>query len=294
MVATSTVRVGLQLPQAGPNATPAFVERFLRHATGLGLRSFWVGDHIVLGGFHHRAKEGETFLDALSLLAFVAGLDREVELGTSVLIAPYRNAFALAKNLCTTAALTGRRFIVGVGAGWAEVEFDTVGVEFRRRGRTTDTFCEMFTRLQREPDTPWRVGSYRYPGGGFLPLPTPAMELWVGGNSNAARRRAARYASGWQPTGLTPDEVRAGLAELRTLCEQAGRDPSTVAGGIRLRLRVHEDSYRTELPATLAAYVEAGVRDFLCEVNSRDQDYTLAAVERLVESFRLAGVTAPR
>lgn len=286
------MRIGLQLPQAGPNAEQAFVAEFVRHARRAGIRAFWVGEHIVMGAYQHRAKAHELFLDPLVLLAFVAGMDPDVELGTSVLVAPYRDPLVSLKGLCTLAHLTGRRLIVGVGAGWAEDEFRTLGVDFHRRGRLTDEFCEVFHRLrQQDGDSEgWQIGRATYRGSGFQPLPSPLTELWVGGNSAAARRRAARYGSGWQPTGLAPDAVRAGMDEIRALCEAAGRDPGEITAGLRLRVRVTPETERTELPALFAAYREAGVTDFLCEVNTRDRGYTLDAIPRLVASFRLAGI----
>jgi probable F420-dependent oxidoreductase len=285
-------RVGLQLPQAGPNAQRQFVTEFVQHARAAGIRSFWVGEHIVMGDFRHRAKTHELFLEPLVLLAFIAGADPDVELGTSVLVVPYRNPLVLLKGLSTLAHLTGRRVIVGVGAGWAEEEFDAVGAAFHRRGHATDEFCEIFHRLrnQGEDSECWRIGPISYRGRGFQPLPSPLTELWVGGNSIAARRRAARFGSGWQPTGLAPDEVRAGMDEVRAFCEAHGRDPAEVVSGLRLRVRVTPEAARDELPALFAAYREAGVTDFLCEVNTRDRGYTLEAIPRLVESFKLAAI----
>ncbi|MFN8556804.1 MAG: LLM class flavin-dependent oxidoreductase [Dehalococcoidia bacterium] len=114
------IRVGLGTPQAGPNATAEFIRDFVTQARSCGIGAFWVGEHIVMGNFRHRAKVTETFLDPLALLAFIAGMDGQVELGTSVLVVPYRNPLVLLKGICTIAHLTGRRFTIGVGAGWAE------------------------------------------------------------------------------------------------------------------------------------------------------------------------------
>ena len=285
------VRAGLQIPQAGPNADGPFVTDFVAHARQVGVRSFWVGEHIVMGGFSHRAKVTETFLDPLVALAYLAGMNRDVELGTSVLVVPYRNPLVLLKGLCTIAHLTQQRLIVGVGAGWAEEEFNTLGSDFHRRGRTTDEFCEMFLRLRDEDEGGWQVGRFTYSGRGFEPRPTPLTELWIGGNSAAARRRAARYATGWQPTGQAPDVVREGIDEVRRQAATFGRDPEAISLGIRLRVRVTPENHRDELPNLFEAYQEAGVTDFLCEVNTRDRGYTLEAITHAVEAFRRAGVT---
>jgi len=132
---SSEVRLGLQVPQAGPNAAAGFVRDFVHRGHDGGFRMFWVGDHILMGGFSHRAKEHETFLEPLVLLSYIAGGLDDIELGTSVLIAPYRNAFSVMKSIATLTHLTQHRLAVGIGAGWAEHEFDALGVPFRRRQR---------------------------------------------------------------------------------------------------------------------------------------------------------------
>ena len=141
------VRLGLQVPQAGPNAFASFVKDFVHHAHAAGFTKFWVGDHILMGGFAHRAKEHETFLEPLVLLSYIAGRLDNIELGTSILVVPYRNAFSLLKSITTLAHLTQHSFAVGIGAGWAEHEFDALGVPFRSRGQLTDEFCETWMKI---------------------------------------------------------------------------------------------------------------------------------------------------
>jgi probable F420-dependent oxidoreductase len=284
------VRIGLQIPQAGPNASADFVTQYVRQAQRLGINTFWVGDHILMGGFKHRAKVDENFLEPLVLLGFVAGFNSAAELGTSVLVVPYRNLFVLAKGLATVAHLIRGRLKVGIGAGWAEEEFTALGRDFHQRGKAADQFCEIFHRLRTQPDEPWSVGPYTYQGGGFAPSLPARAELWVGGNSPAARRRAARWGDAWQPTGLAPDAVHAGMDDVRALCEATGRDPDTVTSGIRIRVRLRTPEQRKGLETTLSAYIEAGVTDLLLELNTREQSYALQAIEEVGGTCKAMGI----
>jgi alkanesulfonate monooxygenase SsuD/methylene tetrahydromethanopterin reductase-like flavin-dependent oxidoreductase (luciferase family) len=80
-------------------------------------------------------------------------------------------------------SLSGGRFVLGVGAGWARQEFDALGVPFAERGRLTDE-CLQVLRDQ-EPEGK---------ADGMEPAP-----VWVGGNSAAAIRRTVRWGDAWHP-----------------------------------------------------------------------------------------------
>jgi alkanesulfonate monooxygenase SsuD/methylene tetrahydromethanopterin reductase-like flavin-dependent oxidoreductase (luciferase family) len=286
---TKLVRLGLQIPQAGPNAAADFVKTFVRRGRDCGFRKFWVGDHILMGGFNHRAKENETFLEPLVLLAYVLGQFDDIDLGTSVLVVPYRNAFSLAKGIATLAHLSQKDIAVGIGPGWAEHEFHAVGSPFHERGALADEFCRLFMNLRTAPDEAWQVGPYSYGGSGFEPRLSARTQLWVGGNSAAARRRVVRWGDAWQPTGLGVEAMREGIADLRQLCDQSGRDFSQVATGLRLRVRPTPDAPANYVGDLLGPYVEAGVCDFLLEINTRDRQRALDSIDRLAASARLAG-----
>jgi alkanesulfonate monooxygenase SsuD/methylene tetrahydromethanopterin reductase-like flavin-dependent oxidoreductase (luciferase family) len=283
------VRLGLQVPQAGPNAVAGFIKDFVRRAHAGGFRMFWVGDHILMGGFNHRAKEHETFLEPLVLLSYIAGELGDIELGTSVMIAPYRNAFSVMKSIATLAHLTQRRLSIGIGAGWAEHEFDALGVPFRARGRLANEFCQLFTKLRDAPGDAWEVGPYVYQGSGFEPPLDAHVNLWVGGNSPAARRRTARWGDGWQPTGLTVEAMQTGIAELCEYCQEAERDFSALEIGLRLRIRPTPEASPHYIGDLLGPYIDAGVRDFLLEINTRDRQRGLESIDRVVASAQLAG-----
>lgn len=286
------VRLGLQAPQAGPNAVAGFVKDFVRRAHAGGFRMFWVGDHILMGGFNHRAKEHETFLEPLVLLSYIAGELDDVELGTSVMIAPYRNALSVMKSIATLAHLTQHRLSIGIGAGWAEHEFKALGAPFRARGRLTNEFCQLFAKLRDAPDETWEVGPYTYGGGGFEPRLDANANLWIGGNSSAARQRAARWGDGWQPTGLTVEDMRTGISELRGFCQEVGRAFSEIEIGLRLRIRPTPEASPHYIGDLLGPYIDAGVRDFLLEINTRDRQRALESIDRVVESARLDSLMA--
>jgi hypothetical protein len=94
---------------------------------------------------------------------------------------------------------------------WLAEEFELLGVPFRERGRMADEYLEAMIALWTQ-DSPAFEGKYvSFRDVAFEPKPfrKPHLPLWIGGDSDAALRRAARFASGWWPF-LTPVDELAG------------------------------------------------------------------------------------
>jgi len=195
------------LPNEQPDLDPARPAELARVAEDLGYRAAWLPDHLL-----PPSPYGEVFggvYEPLVTLAHIAARTSRIRLGTSVLIVPLREPFALAKQVATLDRLAGHRFDLGVGTGWNEPEFAEVGADFGTRGKRTDTTLDLLAEL-------FRTG--RGPGGGhFAPLPVGPVPVTVGGNSTAALRRAARIGTTWQSAGLPPAEFGERVATLRRL-----------------------------------------------------------------------------
>ncbi|AQA09622.1 TIGR03619 family F420-dependent LLM class oxidoreductase [Streptomyces malaysiensis] len=204
------------LPAEQADADPRRLVELARSAEELGYGGVWLPDHLLppkpfgaqYGGPH----------DALVTLAHLAAVTERIELGTSVLILPLRNPFVVAKQAATLAALSGDRFVLGVGAGWEKYEFDATGADFATRGARTTSALRLIRDLHTTGGAPFEDPHYGHPGGHFAPArPVP---LLVGGTSDAALRRAAAVGDRWQAFALTPEAFAERAARLREL---AGR-----------------------------------------------------------------------
>lgn len=107
------IKVGVVLPTYRSLANPANIKRAAELSEALGFDSVWVTDHVVVPSAHLETF-GATFFEAVTTMAYVAGITSRVEIGAAILIVPYRHPLLLAKMLATAdqhrqTALRGRR-----------------------------------------------------------------------------------------------------------------------------------------------------------------------------------------
>jgi len=248
---------GVHLGNYGPAAGRDTITRLAAKAEELGFHSVWASDHIIIpapftprypyginpyspgGAFTPEATQN--FYEPLVTLSFVAGATQRVRIGTSVLILPYRNQVAAAKMLSTLDALSNGRVILGVGMGWLEEEFRALGVSaFAERGALSDEYLQIFKELWTKDEPSFRGKYYEFAALRFFPKPVqkPHPPIWVGGHTPAALRRAATMGDGWHASRLGPEGMAQGVARLRELAAQAGRDAGALTISLRCNLHI--------------------------------------------------------
>jgi probable F420-dependent oxidoreductase len=200
------VHFGVILPNYGKGSSPEGIRRFAETAEEHGFDSVWTTEHIVVGP-EGVDPYGYVF-DSLVTLGWIAGWTERIELGTSIVILPLHNPFRLAKEVATLQRLAGRRVTLGVGMGWHRDEFDFMGIEFEGRGRRGDEAIRLIRSLWRgEHSFEGRIWNFR--DATSEPLPDPLPEIWVGGSSPQAIRRARELGDVWHPSrGSSVDHVR--------------------------------------------------------------------------------------
>jgi len=244
------MQFGLGLPHAGAAAHGPSIIRFAQRADELGFESLWCGDHILLptagtnqypytedGSFPRDASVG--FLETLTVLAYAASVTERIRLGSTVIILPYRNPVVQAKMFASLDVLSGGRAICGVGVGWLEKEFDSLGVPYAERGPMSDEFLDMFQTLWTQEHPEFEGKYYQIHGMQFEPKPVQnPLPIWVGGHSRRAIRRTIQYGQAWHPTRQTPEYVAQHLPYLRQEAERAGRDPDSITISLKRSLQI--------------------------------------------------------
>ncbi len=197
---------GVILPNYGLDSSVDGIRRTAELAEELGFDSVWATEHIIVGP--DAVDPYGRVYDPFVTLGWIAGWTERIELGTSIVLVPLHNPMHLAKQASTLQALSARRLFLGVGMGWHEDEFDFMGVEFAGRGRRADEAIRLMRALwSGEHDFEGEHWSFR--DATSEPRPDPQPEIWVGGSSAPAIRRARELGDVWHPSrGSDVDHVR--------------------------------------------------------------------------------------
>jgi probable F420-dependent oxidoreductase len=191
------VHFGVILPNYGAASSPDLIRRVAEAAEELGFDSIWTTEHIIVGP--DGVDPYRRVYDSLVTLGWIADRTKRIELGTSILILPLHNPIHLAKQVTTLQELSGRRVTLGVGMGWHRDEFEFMGVEFEGRGCRGNEAIKLLRALWRgEHAFDGRYWSFR--DAPAEPLPSPQPEIWVGGSSAHAVRRARELGDAWHPS----------------------------------------------------------------------------------------------
>ena len=293
------MEIGLSIPRL-PDAQG--IRRFVQRAEELGFESVLAGDHVLLptggtnqypytadGSFSRPADE--PFLETMTMLGYMAACTDTIKLGSTVIILPYRNPLVQAKMFASLDVLTDGRMICGVGVGWLEKEFDTLGVPYAERGPMSDEFLEIFKTLWTQAHPEFHGNYYDIEGIQFYPKPVqqPHIPIWVGGHSRPALRRVARYGDCWHTTRQTPDFVAQNLPYLREQAERAGRDPASISISLKRSLHFTDlDAAEEEASVRTGGVVIATTQEVIDDVYYCRE----LGINQLTYDFRVDGLDA--
>jgi len=218
------LKVGVVLPTYRRLASAENIARAARLSESLGFESVWVTDHIVVPSASVDSF-GPEFFEAVSVMAYVAGITSRVQIGAGILIVPYRHPLLLAKMMSTIDQLSHGRVILGAGLGWLESESALMGVPHRRRARVADETLAALRRCWESGEPEFHGEVYDFGGFHFAPRPYAGRRLpvLVGGATTAALRRAARLGDGWIGDDQTFEELEASMAQLARELDAVGR-----------------------------------------------------------------------
>ncbi len=199
---TLHMRLEVVLPDESPTMPARRIADLARAAEDLDYDTAWLPDHILPPDAYGAVFGG--VYEPLVTIGHLSATTRRLRLGTSVLVVPLRDPFVLAKQVATLHHLSEGRIVLGVGVGWNEQEFQAVGAEYPRRGAITDDALDLLRHLFTGGAAPYRGRRYSFDIGVFEPVPAGGVPVMVGGNSDAALRRAARHGDSWQGLPTSP------------------------------------------------------------------------------------------
>ena len=282
------MKFGLSLRNTGPGSSAEAIEAGAETAERLGWECVWATDHVLVPR-SAASDYGRTF-EAIATLAWVGARHPKLELGTSVIVVPQRNAVLLAKELATLDVLSRGRLIAGVGVGWNETEFANLGAadRFHRRGAYLDETIRLWRHLWSGSAEPFEGAFHRFGDFAYGPLPARGehVPIVVGGASPAALRRAGALGDGYHATRCGPELFAQRAPIIRAAAEAGGRPMP------RLSARVAVTGERVEgagyplagaSPAQLSevrAFEAAGVEHLALVFDATEPARLAAAIER--------------
>jgi alkanesulfonate monooxygenase SsuD/methylene tetrahydromethanopterin reductase-like flavin-dependent oxidoreductase (luciferase family) len=235
------VKISIGLPNWLPRTPGPSLVEFARRAEA--------------AGFARLGTIGRTVFDSheeLIALAAAAGATQRIGLATTVTIGPAREPVLLAKQAATLDAISGGRFALGLGVGWREDDYAATGnaAAFAKRGARLGEQVAILRRVWAGETLP----------GVALPVgPAPARaggpDLWIGGYTPAALRRAGRLADGFLALAAPGPAVAAHYAAVSAAAQAAGRKAPRLLGARYFALG---DDARATAVANVRAYYGFG------------------------------------
>jgi probable F420-dependent oxidoreductase len=166
--------------------------------------------------------EDKPFLEPFSLIPALGAVTQRLRFVTFVLKLPVRNPVLVAKQATSTAVLTRNRLVLGVGSSpWRE-DYEVLGVPWAGRGQRMDEELAVIRGLSAGGYFSFHGEIFSIPNIKLSPIPSEPIPILIGGHSDAALRRAARYGDGWLHGGGDPKQLPALLTRLAEFRRQEG------------------------------------------------------------------------
>ena len=199
--------------------------------------------------------EDKPFLEPFSLIPALGAVTRRLRFVTFVLKLPVRHPVLVAKQVTSTAVLTGGRLVLGVGTSpWRE-DYEVLGVPWERRGQRMDEELAILRGLSAGGYFEFHGEIFDVPAIKLAPVPEQPVPVLIGGHGEAALRRAAAVGDGWLHGGGDPADLPGLLARLAALRAEFG----TADRSFEVHV-ISADAYSADGIRRLA---EAGVTDVI-------------------------------
>ena len=210
------MKFGLMYANASPFAFPHLLTHLAQTAERVGVESMWTVEHVVIPvGYQSTypydasgkipAPDQMPIPDPLIALSYAAAVTKTLRLATGILILPQRHPLYVAKEVATLDVLSNGRVILGIGIGWLEEEFNALGIPFAERAARTAEAVRAMRSLWKDEAEPFTGKFFRWGKLEMHPKPVqkPGVPIVVGGHTEMAARRAARYGDGFFPASPT-------------------------------------------------------------------------------------------
>jgi alkanesulfonate monooxygenase SsuD/methylene tetrahydromethanopterin reductase-like flavin-dependent oxidoreductase (luciferase family) len=220
------VQFGLGIPLSPSDLPPQEFMKQIRASLDVitgHFDSIWIADHLQFGD--------RTIFEGWTILNYLAALYPDFKYGHLVLCQLFRNPALLAKMAATAQYVSQGKFILGLGAGWAEEEAKSYHIPFPAPGQRVSEFKEqlqIINALWREDKVTFEGKYHQVTDAYCLPHPDPIPPILIAAFQPRMMRITARYADWWNASIENLDKAKEQMKALDAACEAIGRDPKTV------------------------------------------------------------------
>jgi alkanesulfonate monooxygenase SsuD/methylene tetrahydromethanopterin reductase-like flavin-dependent oxidoreductase (luciferase family) len=161
----------------------------IEEAEGLGFGGVWLSEH-------HFVDDG--YLPSpLVVAAAIAARTERMKVGTNVLLLPMHHPLRVAEDAAVADLVSGGRLVLGVGQGYVQHEFETLGFDRKYRPSLFEEGIEVIRRAFKEGRTGYEGKRWRFEDLPFEPRPKHPTPIYVGAFADPAIDRAARLGDGF-------------------------------------------------------------------------------------------------
>ncbi len=235
---TERMKIGV-MPSLGENdmgedapngRTPRFsdIREMAQVAEQVGFDSYWLADHLL---FQMPDTPVSGQWEVFTFLSGVAATTKHIQLGPLVACTSFRNPALLAKMADALDEISEGRFILGLGAGWHQPEYDAFGYSFDHKASRFEEALKIILPLLREGKVDFKGEYYEarecemHPRGPSRNGPP----IWIGAHQPRMLRLTAQYADAFNTVWhRTPEKAVAAYQPMLEACKEVGRDPETL------------------------------------------------------------------
>lgn len=283
------------MPSLGENSfdgrTPRYadIQEMARAAERAGLDSFWLADHLI---YRYPERDESGCWEVFTFMSAVAAVTSRITIGPLVACTSFRNPALLAKMADALDEISSGRFILGLGCGWHEPEYDAFGYPFDHRVGRFEEAMAIIAPLLRDGRVDFHGQYYEATNCVLSPRgPSPSgPKIWIGAKAPRMLELTAKYADAWNTVWhIDPAVVLERYAPLKHACAAVGRDLSTLelTAGTFVRLPEPGEEAKDdgksitgtpeEVAEKLQAFAEIGVTHLIVILRPST---TPAAIER--------------
>ncbi len=282
------MKYGVVFPQTQLGADPAVLRDFAQAVEGMGYHHLLAYDHVLGANPDREGWESgrpynykDMFHEPFTLFSWMAGLTERIGFMTGVLILPQRQTALVAKQAAQLDLLSGGRFRMGVGIGWNEVEYNSLGIDFKTRGARMEEqlaiLRELWTRELVNIEGRFDV----IDDAGINPLPSEPIPIWMGGYADVVLRRAARLSDGYLAQEGDPEVAKPLCDAFLAYADEAGRADAV---GLHTRLST-ANTPEHEWETHLEGWRANGITELAVYPHGERLDDYLGQLRRFKEIF---------